>query len=147
MFEEGTLLYITPFYFINGANPENKFFICLKKDHSDSIILSLPTSQDKIPSYHDLVHGCNDIEKAQQCSYCFLEKKIITHDTNFSFEKDTFLFGSDIQKIDSSLLTSKYKTEGVDYVIKGKLTNDEFNSIIECFKSSKSVARKIKNML
>ena len=51
MFEEGNLLYFDPFLFKNGATPKPKFFIVLKNDINDEVILAtLPTSKDHIPS-------------------------------------------------------------------------------------------------
>lgn len=145
--EKGLLLFITPFYYSDGkGKPQNKFFICLKNDNSGTILLSLPTSQDKIPSYHDVQHGCNDIDAANQCSYCFIEGNIVT-DTGYCFEKNTYLFGSDIKDIEESILVSLYKIEGVDYHIKGYLDKSELDKVVECFKNSKNVTRKIKRLL
>jgi hypothetical protein len=145
--EKGLLLYITPFYYSDGkTQPQNKFFICLKNDNSGTILLSLPTSQDKIPSYHDVQHGCNDIDTANQCSYCFIAGNVVT-DTGFSFEKNTYLFGSDVQDIQESLFLQLYKLEGVDYDIKGRLNHGELNDVLECFQNSKNVKRKIKRLL
>lgn len=39
MFEEGCLLFFRPFLFKNGAEPQNKFFLVLKKLESDIILL------------------------------------------------------------------------------------------------------------
>lgn len=144
--EKGILLYITPFYYKDGSKPENKFFICLKNDGAGLILLTLPTSQDKIPSYHTVQHGCNDIDIANQCSYCFIEGNQVTT-SGFSFELNTYLFGSDVQDIEETLFSSLYKVEGKDYEIKGNLKSDELKNIIDCFKNSKNVKNKIKRML
>ncbi len=51
MFEEGNLLFFRPFLFKNGATPENKFFLVLKKLDGDILLASLPTSKNHVLPY------------------------------------------------------------------------------------------------
>ena len=47
MFEEGNILYFTPFYFKNGKSaPAPKFFIVLKHVDLHSILARLTTKKD-----------------------------------------------------------------------------------------------------
>ncbi len=145
--QEGSLLYITPFYYLNGATPQNKYFLCIKNVGNDSVLISLPTSQDYVPNYHTLVHGCNDISRAQQCFYCFLPNVVICADTQFSFNLNTYLFGHQVQNIETIKLSSRYAIEGTDYRICGSVDEKIVEEIIECFKNSTSVPRGIKKLL
>lgn len=45
VFEEGNLLFFRPFLFKNGADPQDKFFLVLKKMDGDILLASLPTSK------------------------------------------------------------------------------------------------------
>ena len=49
MFEEGNLLFFSPFLFKNGAEPQDKFFLVLKKLDGDILLASLPTSKTMYP--------------------------------------------------------------------------------------------------
>lgn len=61
MFEEGNLLFFRPFLFKNGAEPQDKFFLVLKKMESDILLASLPTSKDHVPSDLEVKYGCLNI--------------------------------------------------------------------------------------
>lgn len=142
--EEGTLLYIYDYEF-KDLTSKNKFFLILKKSNFGDVIISLPTSQDYIPSYEKVHHGCIDIDKAQQTTYCFEKDKIIT-DTNFCFEKTTFLYGHLIDSINLKFLISRYPIEGIHFEIKGIMLKDELEAIYHCFKSSNWVKNKFKKL-
>lgn len=141
---EGTLLYIYDYQFKNLTS-KNKFFLILKKTESGYAIISLPTSQDYIPSYEQLHHGCIDIDKAQQTTYCFVKDKIIT-DTGFCFEKNTFLYGHLIDSIDLNALKRRYPIEGIHFEIKGTLSDEELKAIYTCFKASDWVKNKFRKL-
>lgn len=49
MFDEGNLLYFSPFIFKNGAPPQPKFFLVLKTMEKGLLLASLPTSKDHVP--------------------------------------------------------------------------------------------------
>ncbi len=63
MFEEGNLLFFRPFLFKNGAEPQDKFFLVLKKLDGDILLASLPTSKDHVPSDLEVKHGCLNISE------------------------------------------------------------------------------------
>lgn len=74
MFEEGNLLFFRPFLFKNGE-PQDKFFLVLKKLDGDILLASLPTSKDHVPSDLEVKHGCLNIsERMFMCLYSYLEK-------------------------------------------------------------------------
>lgn len=58
MFEEGNLLLFRPFLFKNGAEPQDKFFLVLKKIESNILLASLPTSKDL---YHQIWRLSTDV--------------------------------------------------------------------------------------
>lgn len=49
MFEEGNLLFFRPFLFKNGAEPQDKFFLVLKKLDGDILLASLPNLKTMYP--------------------------------------------------------------------------------------------------
>lgn len=51
MFEEGNLLFFRPFLFKNGAEPQNKFFLVLKKME---VIFCLPVCLHLKTMYHQI---------------------------------------------------------------------------------------------
>lgn len=61
MFDVGTLIYFTPFYFKNKNAPVPKFFIVLYRDNNNGVLACLPSSKNYIPSFCDSKSGC--IEK------------------------------------------------------------------------------------
>lgn len=58
MYTPGNILYFTPFYFANGNQSKPKYFIVLASDGDNLVVVSLPTSQDRIPTFLDKKHGC-----------------------------------------------------------------------------------------
>lgn len=141
----GTLLYIYNYEFSDGSTA-NKFFLIIKDVNGSQLLISLPTSKDYIPDFVDINHGCIDIPKAQQTTYCFESDKPIT-DTNFKFDVNTFLYGHLMSIIDLKLFMSKYPVENVHYKVMGILLENEYKMILKCFTSSVSVPRKFKKIL
>lgn len=88
MFEEGNLLFFRPFLFKNGATPENKFFLVLKKLDGDILLASLPTSKDHVPSDLVVKRGCLNIPDRMFNVFVFLagENVAVKEDgTSFAF--------------------------------------------------------------
>lgn len=95
MFSPGNLLLFTPFYFKNSAVPKNKFFVVLHKNDEGFILGSLPTSRDHLPD--DLKkHGCVRCDKRQIICYCFKQGVVVTKAGGFQFEKNTYLYGKEL---------------------------------------------------
>jgi len=145
--EEGTLLYIYDYEFEKGA-PKNKYFLFLKVINERQLIVSLPSSIEYFPTDTVINHGCIDLPQAQQTTYCFKAKNIIDSRTNFSFPLDTYLHGCWLKDdIDETLFFQSYPIQGIHYEIEGVLNEDELIAVIQCFKQSSSVKRRIKKLL
>jgi hypothetical protein len=145
MFTPGNILYFNPFYFKDGTN-KRKYFIVLRSDQPDVIVASLPTSIDHIPGFIPKKHGCINIEKINFNCYLFIKEKVIT-DNGWSFPIDTYVYGGQVDTFDKGIFEEIYAVEGVDYELKGKLVEIEFENLKKCIINSLSVKRKIRNQL
>jgi hypothetical protein len=145
LFEIGTILYLSPFYFKNGNTAKNKYFIVLKKIDEKTIIASLPTRKNILPSFiaH---HGCShDAESCINC-YAFEPNRCIC-ENGFAFPIQTFVYGNEVEDYNADNLKFNHKVEGVDYEILGKLNIQEYNDLLECLKQSTSMRRGVKKFL
>jgi hypothetical protein len=146
MFEEGQILYFTPFYFRNGNPPKNKFFVVLKKNANSTIIVSLPTSKDYIPENAVVESGCVEIPKAM--INCFvISNKVPVTDCGKCFTLKTYIYGGELATYEIQELSDTYPQENVDYQIFGKMKKSIFDKLINCIKDSNSVKRKYKRAL
>ncbi len=142
MFEEGNILYFTPFYFKNGKSaPAPKFFIVLKHVDSHSILASLPTKKDSIPSEHTIQDGC--VELPEINFNCFvISNKIEVTTCGKKFDLPTHIYGYQIDTHEVTLMKEIYPLEGTDYIVWGKMKSALFNELIRCIKKSKAVPKK-----
>lgn len=146
MFSEGEIILCTPFYFKNGNPAKNKYFIVLKNIDQTSIIASLPTSINKIPSSLAQTHGC--INHDDRCFNCYLfEAGVSICDNGFYFPLHTHIYGNELEDYELSIIQSIYGIEGVDFERKGTLNKTEFEQLVSCLKNSTSVKRKIRKHL
>lgn len=143
---EGTILHIPNYEFENGER-KNKFFLIIKEIDSIQLMVSLPSSIEYFPTGTKIVHGCIELDKAQQTTYCFKAHTIIASNTAFSFSKDTYLHGCWLHSIDKTAFFQKYSVENIHYEIKGTLDSNELDCVRECFKNSSIVKNKFKRML
>jgi hypothetical protein len=143
MFTTGNLLFFTPFYFKNQNESKNKFFIVLHNDKNKLIIGSLPTSQDHVPECLKR-HGCICCEQMQVICYCIKNNTVITGN-GFYFEKDTYLYGKELDDYEIDLFHTKYTPNDIE--VKGRLTEDELKNIRTCFANSPDVKRKYRRLL
>jgi len=142
----GTILYLNPFHFKNGATPKNKYFIILKSVDSKIIIASLPTSICKAPSLINHSHGCN--HDPERCFNCFaFEAGKVVCTNGFAFPLPTFMYGNEVEEYEIDKLNFDHKIEGVDYEIKGQLTESDSLEILNCLKQSASIRRGVKKHL
>jgi len=141
LLKEGQLLFYKPFYFKDGGEPLDKFFIVLKNVNDETIVASLPTSKNNAPSLIDILHGCVNIDERQFNCYVFQEKKCVC-DNGFSFDVHTYVYGD---KVNDYLFKSL--TDGQTYHISGQLTQTEFNALKECIINSNSTINRIKKLL
>ena len=146
MSNEGEILYFDPFFFKNGSASKPKYFIVLKIIDGSSLLASLPSSLDFLPSGHLKKHGCLEIPEASFNSYIFEGRRSVTTD-GWAFPLDTYVYGQQIDEYDISVLKDIYPVEGLDYRIIGKLANIEFTQLKECFVKSANVKRKYRRIL
>ncbi len=146
MYTPGNILYFTPFYFSNGGKEKNKYFIVLAANQGNTLIATLPTSKDHIPSDVEKIHGCIDLPEINFNCYYFGANKSIT-ESGWGFPLETFVYGPLVAEFNKANFESTYEFEEIDYEIVGKLTANEFIAIKNCIKNSKTVKRKIRRAL
>lgn len=145
MYSPGKILYFDPFNFKNGTS-KPKYFIVIHNDNANTILASLPTSKDFIPSSLETKHGCINSDDKQVNCYHFEANRIITTN-NWSFSRPTFVYGAQVDMYDLSILNETYQVEGVEYEVVGVLKKEEFKNLLECFVKSGSVKRKFKAII
>ena len=143
MYSPGRILYFDPFYFKNGNTSKPKYFIVLGAESGNAIIASLPTRSDHVPANVPIKHGCISIDSINFNCYHFEAGKSITTN-NWAFELPTFIYGSQIDLYELSILKDVYQVEGVEFEKIGVLKKDEYKRIIQCFSKSKTVKIKFK---
>ena len=145
MFDQGTIIYFNPFYFLNGGTPAPKFFLVLYAEEAKFVLASLPTSKDHIPFANEGQSGCVEIPEAQFNCYLFLPGTVVT-DKGFSFVEKTLLYGHLIETYPHDFF-DQYPHENIDYFVKGKILPAIFDEMLNCFKHSVSVKQKYKRLL
>lgn len=138
-----SVIHIADFDFENNQPIKNRYFIILDSDGLNSVVLSVITSQDHVPSeLHK--HGCVLVEDRNIHTYIFEKGKIVGEE-GFSFPKKSFIYvnSNSIRKADVSQLKSKY----TEIDIKDILKSDEYENLIYCIYKSKFIARGIKSKL
>jgi len=120
VFTEGSLLYFDPFYFKSGNTAKPKYFLVLKVTADQAILATLPSSQDYVPAYQPIAHGCIELAEANFNCYIFISGQPVTT-TGWAFPKNTFLYGQQIDEYPIANLLDIYPVEGADYKIVGHL--------------------------
>lgn len=146
MFETGTLLYFTQFIFKNGNTPKPKFFVVLGIVNNEVVLASLPTSQDHIPNKYDALSGCINDDLQRFNVFKFKACHSVT-DTGFAFEKDTFIYGEQLDTYPISALLAWQASAQTDILNKGKLKIELFEALRECLKKSSKVKRRYKHYI
>lgn len=142
MFEEGNIIYFTPFYFPNGKSaPKPKYCIVLKSINGQTIIASLPTRTDSIPNDIPITTGCIELPNINLNSFIFDTTTEVTEYGKF-FDFETFVYGHQLDFYSIDLFNDIYRIEGTDYEIFGKLKQEHYNNLLSCLKNSKSVKKK-----
>ncbi len=121
MFSEGQLLYFTPFYFKNGNEPKNKFFLILRNINNITLVASLPTKVNNAPALMNDSHGCVNHDERKFNCYVFAKDKPVC-DNGFSFKLTTHIYGDQIlDYLIAEITDSNRIIEGRDYELKGLL--------------------------
>lgn len=141
MFEEGQLLYFKPFFFKNGNESKNKYFVVLKKLEDNLLLASLPTSKDHLPDRYRDTKGCIKDDDSRLNVFVFSKDKNVTD--NFSFPKRTYIYGEQLDEYSVSYLVSN--SSNIEK--KGFILPNLYKELIECFKASSVVKRKYKKLL
>ncbi len=150
MFEEGNLLFFRPFLFKNGAEPQDKFFLVLKKLDGDILLASLPTSKDHVPSDLEVKHGCLNISERMFNVFVFLsgENVAVKEDgTSFAFKKNTFIYGVnlDVYPVERFDLQERMAQTTIEKI--GTLDEAVFTELVACLSESKMVKNKYRKIL
>jgi hypothetical protein len=140
------LIYFDPFYFKNGGESKPKYFLVLKVIDGNAVLVSLPSSINHLPQGQPIVHGCLEIPDICINCYIFEANRPITKE-GWAFPMDTLLYGNWLDDYSIESLKEKYSIEGVEYEIKGELTDDELKKVINCFAASSVVKRRFKRIL
>ena len=75
MFDEGTILYFTTFYFNNpSATPKPKYFVVVKRIDHVAILAALPSSKKHLPYALQSTFGC--IELPDSGIGCYVFKRV-----------------------------------------------------------------------
>ncbi len=146
MYTPGKLIYFDPFYFKDGGENKPKYFLVLKVIDGNAILVSLPSSINHLPQDRLIAHGCLEIPDICVNCYIFEANRPITK-SGWAFPLDTLLYGNWLDDYSVQSLNEKYSIEGVDYEIKGELTDEELKNVIECFANSSVVKRRFKKIL
>lgn len=150
MFEEGNLLFFRPFLFKNGAKPQDKFFLVLKKIEGDILLASLPTSKDHVPSDLEVKHGCLNIPERMLNIFVFLtgENVAVKDDgTPFAFDKNTFIYGVNLDIYPAGQFDSQKRMAQTSIEKVGTLDKNLFKELLDCLSESKMVKNKFRRML
>lgn len=150
MFEEGNLLLFRPFIFKNGATPKDKFFLVLGNVDGNLLLASLPTSKDHVPSDVEVKHGCLDIAERFVNVFVFISGEEILNRANgerFSFSKNTFVYGSNLDIYDASQFELQERLSQTNIELIGTLDSAVFKELKDCLANSKMVKNRYRKML
>lgn len=150
MFEEGNLLLFRPFMFKNGAAPKDKFFLVLGNVDGNLLLASLPTSKDHVPSDVEVKHGCLDIAERFVNVFVFISGEEILNRVNgerFSFSKNTFVYGSNLDIYDASQFELQERLSQTNIELIGTLDSVVFAELKDCLANSKMVKNRYRKML
>lgn len=146
MFHEGNIIYFDPFYFKNGNTAKPKYFVVLKMLDHEWLMASLPTRRDSVPESKTVENGCVELPEINLNCFVISNNNEVT-ECGKRFDFTTYLYGHQIDDYEIAELKQIYPNEGSDYIIWGKMKLEIFEKLIDCFKKSKSVKRKYKNIL
>lgn len=150
MFEEGNLLLFHPFVFKNGAAPKDKFFLVLENIDGELLLASLPTSKDHVPSDMEVKHGCLDFSERFVNVFVFISgEEIAIRKTgeSFSFSKNTFVYGANLDIFNVSQLELQERLAQTNIELVGVLKPEVFTELRECLSNSKMVKNKYRRIL
>lgn len=146
MFEVGSLVYFTQFFFKNGNTPKPKYFVVLGVVDTEVVLASLPTSQDHVPAKYGDISGCIN-DDLQQFNVFKFKANLPVTDDEFCFPKDTFIYGEQLDTYPIDLLLEWKKQKNTDIELKGQLKAEYLDALRDCLKKSAKVKRRYKRYL
>ncbi len=147
----GTIIFFKNFRFDEPGTAtrpveKNKYYVVLRCMGNAMVVASLPTSQDRIPETVEQEHGCNDYPSGGWTAYVFEKlRSITTNDWGFPFR--TYMYGYGVREYNVEVLTANHPRDGQDFVLKGRLTEHEFNELVACLKRSIDIKRGMRTAL
>lgn len=141
------ILYIKDYQFEDGTQKPKILIILDVIDTEDAelcLLQAITTSQDKTVPDNLIKHGCTNLDLERLSFYIFEKSKTIglkPNNENFGFDRNTFIFFQTNISKEPLLNFLKYK-ENVLHL--AKLSDDEYQNLINCISQSKLVKRKLK---
>lgn len=146
MFGERDILYFEPFFFKNGNQAKNKYFVVLKHTGIETLLATLPSSRDFVPKNAENLEGCIDLFDSSFNCYVISNTTQVT-ECGKSFPLKTFIYGHQIEEYLVKDLEVQYPKEGVNYSRWGKMDATVFSNLISCLSTSRVVKNKFKRKL
>jgi hypothetical protein len=146
MYQEGNILYFTPFYFKNGNAAKPKYLVVLKNIDGKAVLITLPTRRDNIPEKDTIDSGCVELPNIGLNCFVIPPNQEITENGKM-LDFPTHIYGHQLDTYEVSYLENIYQIEGCDYEIFGKMKPKMFKDLLECLKTSKSVKNKYLRIL
>ena len=146
MFEVGNLLYFTQFIFKNGNTPKPKYFVVLGVIDNEVVLASLPTSRDHVPAKYGKMSGCIN-DNVERFNVFKFNAQIPITETDFSFPKDTFIYGEQLDTYPIEELLEWNRKQQTEILSKGKLKEEFFEALKNCLRNSAKVKRRYKHYL
>ena len=145
MFTPGTLVFFNPFTFADGS-AKPKFFLVLANSDNETIVASLPSSQNHLPTNMHQQYGCIESPESSISAFVMKAGELVT--TNgWAFDKDSFLYGFWLDSFEQAALQQQLQEKQVNHSVIGVLEPRLFKAILACFAQSAIVKRKFKRVL
>lgn len=116
----------------------------------DLLLASLPTSKDHVPSDMEVMHGCLEISERFVNVFVFLSgEEIAIRETgeSFSFSKNTFVYGANLDVYATSQFELQERMAQTDIEVVGRLNSELFAELKDCLANSSMVKNKFRKML
>jgi len=151
MLEERNLIYFTPFRFLDSnSSPKPKYLIVLKVNNLETVLVSLPTRRDNVPSSRDNVLGClqfrQEFDGFDMVCFRIGPNDDFLENTKNPFHTDTHLYGPNLDLYPKNHF-DQFAFEGIDYIVVGKVKQSVFKEILNCFRTNPSVKRGYRQLL
>lgn len=141
MYLPGELIKFSPFVFKNGNQPKPKYCIVLGQLDDKVMIVSLPTSQDHVPSDVLVERGCVDIPERGVNAFVLTPIDQVT--SSFRFPRPTFVYGEQVDEYEQKYLDEM--GSAIEHL--GQIDLPLFQAIKDCVKKARLLRRKYRRLL